>query len=64
MATYTLAYIFAFLGAYFLVSVFYPGTLLFFMPNRKRKRGMAIWFLILCVAAAIVFVSITPDSLL
>lgn len=55
-----LFYIATFLGVYFLFSIFYPETMFFFLPRKYRRRSLGIWLTIICIAAAIVFVSCTP----
>lgn len=50
-----LCYIATFLSVYFLLSIFFPETLFFFLPKQTRTRSLGIWLTIICVAAAIVF---------
>ena len=57
-----LFFISTFLGIYFLFSIFYPGTMFFFLPGRYRTRGLGIVLTIIFVAAAIVFVSASPAA--
>lgn len=57
-----LFFICTFLGVYFLFSIFYPGTLLFFLPVKNRSRAIGVWLTIIFVLAAIVFVSISPGA--
>lgn len=55
-----LFFIATFLGIYFLISIFFPQTMFFFLPEKNRSRGLGILLTFLFVAAAIVFVSISP----
>ena len=57
-----LFFISTFLGIYFLISIFYPGTIFFFLPPKMRSRGLGILLTFLFVAAAIVFVSVSPGA--
>lgn len=57
-----LFFISTFLGIYFLFSIFYPGTLFFFLPEKCRKRSLGIILTFIFVAAAIVFVSVSPAA--
>lgn len=57
-----LFFISTFLGIYFLISIFFPGTMFFFLPERHRSRGLGIFLTILFVLAAIVFVSVSPAA--
>lgn len=57
-----LFFISTFLGIYFLFSIFYPQTMFFFLPERCRRRSWGILLTIIFVAAAIVFVSVSPGA--
>lgn len=57
-----LFFIATFLAAYFLVCIFFPQTMFFFLPAKNRSRGLAILLTFLFVAAAIVFVSVSPGA--
>lgn len=57
-----LFFISTFLGIYFLFAIFYPRTMFFFLPEKLRTRNLGIVLTILFVAAAIVFVSVSPGA--
>lgn len=57
-----LFFISTFLSIYFLFSIFYPKTMFFFLPDKCRTRGLGIILTIVFVAAAIVFVSVSPAA--
>ena len=57
-----LFFISTFLGIYFLFSIFFPNTMFFFLPEKCRTRALGIVLTILFVAAAIVFVSVSPAA--
>lgn len=57
-----LFFIATFLGIYFLFSIFYPKTMFFFLPEKLRSRGLGIVLTIVFIAAAIVFVSVSPAA--
>lgn len=57
-----LFFISTFLGIYFLISIFYPQTMFFFLPDRRRSRGLGILLTFIFVIAAIVFVSVSPAA--
>lgn len=57
-----LFFISTFLGIYFLFAIFYPRTMFFFLPEKCRTRSLGIWLTIIFVAAAIVFVSVSPGA--
>lgn len=57
-----LFFIATFLGIYFLFSIFYPKTMFFFLPERNRRRSLGVWLTIICIAAAIVFVSVSQSA--
>lgn len=50
------------LAVYFLFSIFYPQTLFFFLPEKCRTRAWGVVLTIIFVAAAIVFVSVSPGA--
>lgn len=57
-----LFFISTFLGIYFLFAIFYPKTMFFFLPEKRRSRALGVVLTILFVAAAIVFVSVSPAA--
>ena len=57
-----LFFIATFLGIYFLFSIFYPRTMFFFLPEKNRSRALGVVLTIIFVAAAIVFVSVSPAA--
>lgn len=57
-----LFFIATFLGIYFLFSIFYPKTMFFFLPEKNRSRALGVILTILFIAAAIVFVSVSPAA--
>lgn len=57
-----LFYISTFLGVYFLFSIFYPGTMFFFLPRKYRRRSLGILLTVIFVAAAIIFVSCSSPA--
>lgn len=56
-----LFFIATFLGIYFVVSIFFPG-LLFFLPEKNRRRSLAIVLTVICIFAAIVFLAASPAA--
>lgn len=56
-----LAYISAFLGLYFLFSIFFP-RMIFFLPAKCQTRGVGILLTIVFIIAAVVFVSVTHGA--
>lgn len=57
-----LFFIATFLGIYFLISIFYPGTMFFFLPRKNRTRGLGLILTFIFIAAAIVFISVSPAA--
>ncbi|MCH5217863.1 MAG: hypothetical protein J1F07_04855 [Muribaculaceae bacterium] len=57
-----LFFIATFVGIYFLIAIFNPKTMLFFLPEKWRKTSVAVWLTVFFVAAAIVFVSVSPAA--
>lgn len=57
-----LFFISTFLGIYFLFSIFYPKTMFFFLPERRRSRALGVVLTIIFILAAIVFVSVSPAA--
>lgn len=50
------------LALYFLISIFFPKAMFFFLPEKNRSRGLAILLTFIFVAAAIVFMSVSPTA--
>ena len=50
------------LGLYFLIAIFFPQTMFFFLPNKNRSRALAILLMVIFVGAAIVFLSVSPAA--
>ena len=50
------------LALYFLIAIFFPQAMFFFLPEKNRGRGIAILLTVVFVLAAIVFVSISPAA--
>ena len=58
----TLFFIATFLSIYFLFAIFYPKTMFFFLPEKCRTRALGVVLTIIFIAAAIVFVSVSPAA--
>lgn len=57
-----LFFISTFLGLYFLIAIFFPKAMFFFLPEKNRGRGLAILLTFIFVGAAIVFLSVSPAA--
>ena len=57
-----LFFISTFLGLYSLLGIFFPHAMFFFLPEKCRRRSLAVCLTIIFVLAAIVFFSISPAA--